>query len=114
MQYFDISLTIDDAHKLFLKLSKELHPDVGGNSEDFQQLKKEYDEFLIVKKYENEVIFHQQFSDFNNISAQNTPIQSLPNMSVLTDFIKNSSSIIKEANVFVREFKKLSKQIKTK
>jgi hypothetical protein len=122
MQYFNLQLTEDDAHRLYLKLSKELHPDTGGSSEDFQLLKKEYEEFKIVKKYENELIFNNSFNTFDsnsynqNISPANNIINKLPNidLSRLPNVVRNVSDVVKEANVFVKEFKKLAKQIKVK
>lgn len=121
MQYFNLQLTEDEAHKLYLKLSKELHPDLGGTSEDFQLLKKEYEEYQIVKKYENELIFNNSFNSFDsnsfnqNISPTNI-INKLPNfdLAALPNVVKNVSDVVKEANVFVKEFKKLAKQIKVK
>ena len=44
--YFENIDSIEKAKKVFRELSKKLHPDHGGNSEQFKNMKNEYDNFL--------------------------------------------------------------------
>lgn len=53
MNYFSNKLSLEEARKLFKKLSKELHPDIGGNHEDFINMKNEFDNFINNYQYFN-------------------------------------------------------------
>jgi curved DNA-binding protein CbpA len=44
--YFSADLSKADAKKLFRDLSKQLHPDKGGNHDDFVKMQHEYENFL--------------------------------------------------------------------
>jgi len=57
--YFKNINSIDEAKKLFRELSKNLHPDHGGNEEDFKKMKNEYDNFL-------KTFVNKKFTEYNN------------------------------------------------
>lgn len=46
MKYFNKKMSIEDAKKTYRKLSKEFHPDLGGDAEMFKELNNEYEMFL--------------------------------------------------------------------
>lgn len=56
--------TADELRKQFYKLSKKLHPDTGGNTQDFQQLQNEY-----------ETLKYRVFTD-NNYSKEEVDIEN--------------------------------------
>ena len=46
MNYFNASMTKEEAKKLYRKLAVSMHPDKGGNHDDFTALQNEYENFL--------------------------------------------------------------------
>ena len=42
-RYFSLEMSIEELRTNFRKLCLELHPDKGGNAEDFKAMKNEYD-----------------------------------------------------------------------
>lgn len=56
VNYFKDCQTLDEARKTYYKLAMQLHPDKGGNEEDFKELANQFEAFRPGKvKYENEV-----------------------------------------------------------
>lgn len=45
MNYFNSCKSIDEAKQIYKYQAKKLHPDTGGSTEDFQELKKQYEVF---------------------------------------------------------------------
>lgn len=56
MKYFSLNMSLAQARQKYLELSKYFHPDKGGNTDSFNLLKKEYEEFKVIKKYEDEIV----------------------------------------------------------
>ena len=46
MLYFSEHNTKEDTKRLYFMLCKSLHPDKGGNAEDFIELKRQYDNWV--------------------------------------------------------------------
>ena len=46
IQYFADCVDISHVKQRFKKLAKEFHPDMGGSIEEFQEMKKQYDELI--------------------------------------------------------------------
>ena len=46
MRYFTNCKTAEELRKEFHRLAKELHPDNGGNAEDFKAMKAEFEKAL--------------------------------------------------------------------
>lgn len=44
--YFTDCKTLEEAKTLYRKLSKELHPDLGGNTEEFKKMQSSYEKFV--------------------------------------------------------------------
>ena len=49
--YFSDCGTLEEAKKVYRKESLNLHPDQGGNAEDFKSMKKEYEMFISTFMY---------------------------------------------------------------
>lgn len=46
LKYFKGVNTIEELKKVYKELAKQLHPDLGGNKEEFQSMNNEYDKLL--------------------------------------------------------------------
>ena len=46
LKYFVNIQTIEELKKVYKELAKQLHPDLGGNKEKFQEMNNEYDKLL--------------------------------------------------------------------
>lgn len=51
MKYFTSCRTIEDVKKLYRELAKKLHPDCGGNADEFKAMQAEYS--IAFEKYKN-------------------------------------------------------------
>lgn len=51
MGYFDTIRTIPEGKKLHRQLVKELHPDTGGNADDFRAMQQEWEELQLIEKH---------------------------------------------------------------
>lgn len=61
MKFFNNVETLEDLKKEYRKLIFKLHPDRGGNEEDFKAMKNEYDElFVRLQKGENASHFERK------------------------------------------------------
>jgi len=70
MKYFHNVKNIEEAKKLFRKLSKELHPDMGGNQADFVAMRKEFESFIelfVAERVSND----KHASDINSFTFSN-------------------------------------------
>lgn len=55
IKYFQNVQSEDEADSLYRELAKKFHPDIGGNEEDFKDMKNEYQECLIALKWNREI-----------------------------------------------------------
>lgn len=46
LRYFEDCVSVEQANQRFKHLAKELHPDRGGVANDFQEMNKQYDQFI--------------------------------------------------------------------
>lgn len=73
--------TIEREYK---RLAKEVHPDKGGNKEDFQKLKASYDSIMKIKKEKKCISFNDSYlqRDYINLAFSNRfkRIDKLKNM----------------------------------
>ena len=61
MRFFNNIETLEDLKKAYRKLIFKLHPDKGGNEEDFKAMKNEYDElFVRLQKGKNATHFEKK------------------------------------------------------
>jgi hypothetical protein len=71
MRYFQNVKNIEEAKGLFRKLSKELHPDLGGIAEAFVAMRKEFEQFIecfVAERVANDKYAHDVNSfTFSNI-----------------------------------------------
>lgn len=51
MGYFDHIATMEEGHKLYRKLAKELHPDAGGDPEQFRAMRAEWQDLKLIEKH---------------------------------------------------------------
>lgn len=95
-KYFNISenSSLDDVKAQYRKLSKQYHPDMGGDNESFQEVTKEYRlalEFLKQKAYQKndhnlfKLINEQIYSIDGYINKLNVPDQFKPAISYLIE-----------------------------
>lgn len=55
-KYFKKIDSKEKADELYRDLAKQLHPDAGGSTEEFQEMNSEYKELLIALKWRKEII----------------------------------------------------------
>lgn len=51
MNYFAKTMTLEEGKKCFREYAFQLHPDKGGNTDEMQELNKQYKDFLDSKNY---------------------------------------------------------------
>lgn len=51
MNYFNGFTSLDEAKKEYRRLSKEMHPDLGGDAEQFKAMQAEYEKFVSTFMY---------------------------------------------------------------
>ena len=56
MKYFNDISDLDKAKLHYRNLAKQLHPDMGGTSGDFQEMQAEYKEFLLNMQQKSKVV----------------------------------------------------------
>ena len=95
-KYFDISenSSLEDVKAQYRKLSKKYHPDMGGNTEEFQEVNKEYRlalKFVKQKAFQKKdhnlfkLINEQIYSIDEYINNLNVPEQFKPAISYLVE-----------------------------
>lgn len=103
MKHFTNCKTPEEAKTLYRKLARELHPDMkSGNKEAFQEMKKQYRDFLATslsekqKEYTNKIDFINYLKTFfkDNPELMQVVIKSIINSDTIRNFIKKNSDII--------------------
>jgi hypothetical protein len=126
MKYFNLNLSLDKAHDLFIYLSKLHHPDSNSTADGnvFAEMKSEYEEYKILKKHEKYLFYH-----FSNIIKPKVivkevikevyiPVKEHPNNENVAKLVNGLNNLdlvkfdstIKETTNLIKNVKKMLKQ----